>query len=426
MSGPISTADGEKVAASGLSIFSKYDTLKQRVDVVKKLGIDPFDMTFDDIMGPTRGRIGNREIILAGTNNYLGLTYDPAARAAAKDAIDRHGTGTTGSRIANGTYVEHEQLERDLAAHLGKPSCIVFTTGYVTNLAAMAGLAGPNDVIFIDADAHACIIDGTRLAGTTTVRFRHNNPADLDKRLSRQKIPEGGHALVVIEGLYSMFGDIAPIDEFVAVAHKHGAYLYVDEAHSYGVFGPTGAGIAEEQGVLDQIDFYSGTFSKSLASVGGFCASRHPEFELLRKVMRPYMFTASAAPSNICAAQAALEAIKTRPELRHNITTRAAQLHAGLNAMGFDLCAPASPVIAVRRPNEVQAAMEWNWLLQEGVYVNLAVPPGTPESSSLLRISVSAAHTEDDVNAILSRFKALKDNSGEIMAEMMSRMQAAI
>lgn len=411
---------------SGLSIFSKYDPLKQRASVLEKVGVDPFDMTFDDIMGPTRGRIGNREIILAGTNNYLGLTYDEAAREAAKDAIDRHGTGTTGSRIANGTYVEHEQLERDLAAHLGKPSCIVFTTGYVTNLAAMAGLAGPNDVIFIDADAHACIIDGTRLAtNKTTVRFRHNDPENLDRRLSRQAITDGGHALVVIEGLYSMFGDIAPIAEFAEVCERHGAYLYVDEAHSYGVFGPTGCGIAEAQGCLDKIDFYSGTFSKSLASVGGFCASRHPEFELLRKVMRPYMFTASAAPANICAAQAALDAIKTRPELRHNITARAAQLHAGLAEMGFDLCAPASPVIAVRRPNEAQAAMEWNWLLKEGVYVNLAVPPGTPQSSSLLRISVSAAHTVEDVNAILSRFKALQDNSAEIMGEMMRRLQAS-
>lgn len=406
------------------TIFDKYDPLKQRVSAMQGIGIDPFNMTFDDIMGPTRGRIGNREIILAGTNNYLGLTYDEGAREAAKDAIDRHGTGTTGSRIANGSYVEHEKLEKDLAAHLGKPSCVVFTTGYVTNLAAMAGLAGPNDVIFIDADAHACIIDGTRLAGTTTVRFRHNNPTDLDKRLARQKIPEGGHALVVIEGLYSMFGDIAPIDEFAEVTQRHGAYLYVDEAHSYGVFGPTGAGIAEEQGVLDKIDFYSGTFSKSLASVGGFCASKHPEFELLRKVMRPYMFTASAAPANICAAQAALDAIKSRPELRHNIQTRARQLHDGLNKMGFDLCAPASPVIAIRRPNEGQAAMEWAWLLREGVYVNLAVPPGTPQSSSLLRISVSAAHTEADVNAILEKFRALKQNSAEILGEMMRTLQA--
>lgn len=416
--------DARASSALGLSIFSKYEPLRQRAELVGKIGIDPFNMAFDDIMGPTRGRVGNREIILAGTNNYLGLTYDEAARTAAKDAIDRHGTGTTGSRIANGSYVEHEKLERDLADHLRKPSCIVFTTGYVTNLAAMAGLAGPDDVIFIDADAHACIIDGTRLAGTTTVRFRHNNPADLDKRLGRQKISEGGHALVVIEGLYSMFGDIAPMAEFAEVCERHGAYLYVDEAHSYGVFGEGGRGIAEEQGCLDQIDFYSGTFSKSLASVGGFCASKHPEFELLRKVMRPYMFTASAAPSNICAAQAALDAIKARPELRHNIMARAAQLHAGLDALGFDLCAPASPVIAVRRPNEVQAAIEWNWLLREGVYVNLAVPPGTPQSSSLLRISVSAAHTTEDVDAILTRFKALKENGDAIMADMMQQMQA--
>ena len=424
----MSGAGGSDVesGSAGLNIFSKYAQLSQRASLIDKLGIDPFNMTFDDIMGPTRGRIGNREIILAGTNNYLGLTYDEGARAAAKDAIDRHGTGTTGSRIANGSYAEHAKLERDLAEHLGKPSCIVFTTGYVTNLAAMSGLAGPNDVIFIDADAHACIIDGTRLAtNKTTVRFRHNSPADLDKRLSRQAIPEGGNALVVIEGLYSMFGDIAPIAEFADVCRRHGAYLYVDEAHSYGVFGEGGRGISEEQGVLDDIDFYSGTFSKSLASVGGFCASKHPEFELLRKVMRPYMFTASAAPSNICAAQAALDALKTRPELRANITARAAQLHAGLADLGFDLCAPASPVIAVRRPNEAQAAMEWNWLLREGVYVNLAVPPGTPQSSSLLRISVSAAHTSEDIGAILAKFRALQENGAQIMADGMRRLQAA-
>ena len=407
------------------TIFDKYDPLKQRATLIQRLGIDPFNMTFDDIMGPTRGRVGNREIILAGTNNYLGLTYDEATRNAAKDAIDRHGTGTTGSRIANGSYREHETLEKDLADHLGKPSCIVFTTGYVTNLAAMAGLAGPNDVIFIDADAHACIIDGTRLAGTTTVRFRHNNPADLDKRLGRQSFKDGGHALVVIEGLYSMFGDIAPIAEFAEVCKKHGAYLYVDEAHSYGVFGPTGCGIAEEQGVLDDIDFFSGTFSKSLASVGGFCASKHPEFELLRKAMRPYMFTASAAPANICAAQAAHEAIRNRPELRHNIQARAKQLHEGLSDLGFDLCAPASPVIAIRRQNEAQAAIEWNWLLKEGVYVNLAVPPGTPQSSSLLRISVSAAHSVEDVKAILSTFKKLRDENASILSEMMLKMQSA-
>jgi len=408
-----------------MSLFDKFAPLQARYDMMMKIGKDPFGVKFDDIISATRGRIGNREIILAGTNNYLGLTFDADCMAAAKNAIDTHGTGTTGSRIANGSYSEHVELEAALAAHLNMPSCIVFTTGYQTNLSAIAGLTSEKDVIFMDADAHACIIDGTRLTGASTIRFRHNSPEDLDKRLRRQGEIEGGNALVVIEGLYSMFGDIAPVDEFVDVTHRHGGYLYIDEAHSYGVFGPTGCGIAEEQGVLDKVDFYAGTFSKSLASVGGFCASRHTEFEITRKVMRAYMFTASATPANISAARVAVDKIIARPDLRANIKARSEQLHRGLMEMQYDLCADPSPVIAVRRPNEAIAAMEWNWLMNNGIYVNLAVPPGTPQSSSLLRISLSAAHTEDDINAILKGFNDLKNQQGALMQDMSKALSAA-
>lgn len=408
-----------------MSLFDKYAPLQTRVDMMLKIGKDALGVEFDDILNATRGRIGNREILLAGSNNYLGLTFDEDCMDAAKKAIDDHGTGTTGSRIANGTYTEHVDLEKAIAEHLGMPSCIVFSTGYQTNLAAISGLAGDKDVIFMDADAHACIIDGTRLTGASTIRFRHNNPEDLDKRLKRQGEIEGGNALVVIEGMYSMFGDIAPIDEFLDVTHRHGGYLYIDEAHSYGIFGPTGCGIAEAQGVLDQVDFISSTFSKSLASIGGFCASKHPEFEITRKVMRPYMFTASPTPSNVSAARAAVEKIKTGGALRDNLMARAKQLHKGLSEMQYDLCADPSPVIAVRRPNEAVAAMEWNALIENGVYVNLAVPPGTPQSSSLLRISLSAAHTEEDINTILKAFVDLKDNQGALMAGMASKLQAA-
>ena len=404
------------------SIFDKYAILQSRVDLMMKIGKDALGLKFDDIVSATKGKIDGREILLAGTNNYLGLTFDDDCMKAAKNAVDKHGTGTTGSRVANGSYNEHIQLEKALAKHLKMESCVVFTTGYQTNLAAISGLAGDNDVIFMDADAHACVIDGTRLTSSSTIRFRHNNPEDLDKRLKRQGDISDGHALVVIEGMYSMFGDIAPVDEFVDVTHRHGGYLYIDEAHSYGVFGPTGCGIAEEQGVLDKIDFISGTFSKSLASVGGFCASRHKEFEILRKVMRPYMFTASATPSNICAALMAVEKVKEGHHLRKNLKTRSLQLHSGLSEMGYDICADASPVIAVRRPNEAVAAMEWNWLIENGVYVNLAVPPGTPQSSSLLRISLSAAHTEMDINTILKAFSNLKSNQQELMARMSARL----
>ena len=407
------------------SIFDKFAPLQSRVDIMMKVGTDALGVKFDDILSATHGRIGNREILLAGTNNYLGLTFDADCVAAAKKAVDDHGTGTTGSRIANGTYVGHTDLEEALASHLNMPSCVVFTTGYQTNLAAIGGLAGDKDVIFMDADAHACIIDGTRLTNASTIRFRHNSPADLDKRLTRLGPIEGGHPLVVIEGLYSMFGDIAPVDEFVDVTHRHGGYLYIDEAHSYGVFGPTGCGIAEQQGVLDKVDFISGTFSKSLASVGGFCASRHKEFEITRKVMRPYMFTASATPSNIAAARAAVDKVKQGTHLRDNLNARAKQLHQGLSELQFDLCADPSPIIAVRRANEAVAAMEWNWLMENGVYVNLAVPPGTPQSSSLLRISLSAAHTKEDIDTLIQAFKGLNENQGAMMQAMAAKMQAA-
>ena len=407
-----------------MSLFDKYASLENRLSLVMKLiGRDPLGVKFDDIISPVRGKIGDQEIILAGSNNYLGLTFDPDCMKAAQDAVSDHGTGTTGSRVANGSYTEHVDLEAAIAEHLGMPSCIIFSTGYQTNLAAIGGLTNEKDVIFMDADAHACIIDGTRLTGASTIRFRHNSPEDLDKRLSRLGDIEGS-PFVVIEGLYSMFGDIAPIGEFIDVTHKHGGYLYIDEAHSYGVFGPTGCGIAEEQGVLGKVDFIAGTFSKSLASVGGFCASKHAEFEIARKVMRPYMFTASPTPANVAAARAAVEKIKEKPELRANIKIRAEQLHRGLSEMQFDLCADPSPVIAVRRPNEAVAAMEWNWLLENGVYVNLAVPPGTPQSSSLLRISLSAAHTEADVDEILARFQDLKAMQGKLMQDMAAKLAA--
>lgn len=405
-----------------MDIFDKFSTLKSRTDLVTKLGTDPFGVKFDDIENATRGRIGNRSIVLAGTNNYLGLTFDEDCMAASINAIKAHGTGTTGSRIANGSYTEHVDLEDALAEHTGMASAIVFSTGYQTNLAAIATLAGPKDVLFIDADSHACIIDGCRLSAAPTIRFRHNSPADLDKRLTRRGPIEDGIALVIIEGLYSMFGDRAPIAEFVDVCQKHGAYLYIDEAHSFGVFGPTGCGLAEEEGVLDKVDFISGTFSKSLASIGGFCLSKHKGFEITRKAMRAYMFTASPTPSNVAAARAALDKIAEKPELRDSLRDRGLQLHKGLSELGFDLCGPPSPIIAVRRPNEIVAATEWNWLLEQGVYVNLAVPPGTPQSSSLLRISLSAAHTKEDINIILKAFKDMLGQSETLMAKVQAVM----
>lgn len=398
-----------------MSIFSKFDPYLERLSKALQIGRSPVGIQFDEILSATRGIVDGKEVIMVGTNNYLGLTFDEKCVAAAKAAIDSHGTGTTGSRVANGNYAEHAKLEQSISKFMGMASTIVFSTGYQTNLAAISALVGDKDQVFIDADSHACIYDATRLSTGSTIRFRHNNAEDLDKRLARTEKPEGDR-LVVVEGMYSMFGDLAPIDELTEVAHKHGAMIYVDEAHSFGSFGPNGRGLSEEQGVLDKVDFYSATFSKSLASIGGFCSSKHPQFEMLR-VSRPYMFTASSSPSSIASAQAALDHIIANKGVHENLWARSRQLHAGLAEMGFDLAADASPVIAIRRPSEEIAIRDFNTLLDRGVYVNFSGPPATPAGISLLRLSVSAAHTEEEIDQVLTVFKTLAQDNAVTAAE---------
>ena len=368
---------------------------------------DPFGVSMDEMKGPTRAIVDGKEIVLAGTNNYLGLTYDDRAVEEATKAVREQGTGTTGSRFANGTYAGHKQLEQDIADFLGMKHCIVFSTGYQANLGVISALAHPpHDVILIDADCHACIYDGCQLSGAETVRFRHNDPESLDKRLSRLDESVKGK-LVCLEGMYSMFGDVAPVKELTEVAHKHGAMVLLDEAHSFGVFGETGRGASEAVDIIDLVDFYTGTFSKSLASIGGFVASNHHELEYLRFSSRPYMFTASPSPANIAAASAALSRMREDSTMRTTLWENAKRVHAAFTQLGFDLCAEPSPVIAVKLANREEAFVAWNFLMENGVYVNLAIPPGTPNATSILRMSVSAAHTNDDIDVVVGAYTAL-------------------
>ncbi|NIA71490.1 aminotransferase class I/II-fold pyridoxal phosphate-dependent enzyme [Pelagibius litoralis] len=387
-----------------MSLLDKYDQVSARHKRLLALGRDPFDVCMDRIVSATEAIIGGRDVILVGTNNYLGLTFDPDCIAAAADALAREGTGTTGSRIANGTYASHRELEEEIAAFLGRRSAMVFPTGYQANLGILAGLAGPKDIILLDADSHASIYDGCRLSGATLVRFRHNSPADLDKRLERLD-GEAASKLVVVEGIYSMLGDQAPLDEFVDVKQRHGVELLVDEAHSLGVFGERGRGLAEAAGVEEEVDYVVGTFSKSLGAVGGFGASDNPGFERLRYTSRPYMFTASSSPSSIATVLATLEKVRSRPELRRQLWENARALYKGLMDLGFSVCAEASPIIALKMPNETAAVFMWNALLEAGVYVNLALPPGTPDGSCLLRCSLSASHTPQQVKRICEVFE---------------------
>ncbi len=388
-----------------MDLFDKFSSLPGQYEKIKAVGENPFGVCIEKIERPTLGIVNGRSTVLAGTNNYLGLTFDESCIEAARSALIEHGTGTTGSRIANGTYAGHRDLEDSIARFLNKRSAIVYPTGYQANLGTIAGLCGPEDTVLIDADCHACIYDGVKLSGANVIRFRHNSAEDLDKRLSR--IADGNtNILVIVEGLYSMFGDVAPLKDFVEVKNRHGAYLYVDEAHSVGVFGATGQGVAEAQGVLDDVDFIAGTFSKSLGTIGGFAASNHPEFELLRVASRPYMFTASISPATVASVTECLEQIRQRgPALMQRLWANAEKLYRGVTALGLTVSAPLGPIVAVRMPDKETAVFFWNRLLENGVYVNLAIPPGTPNSTSLLRCSVSAAHTPEDIDAILRAFE---------------------
>jgi 8-amino-7-oxononanoate synthase len=399
-----------------MDVFDKYALVSGRHAKVVQAGADPFGVCVNELLSATRGRIDGRDTILVGTNNYLGLTLDPACMEAAVGAIREHGTGTTGSRIANGTYAIHRALEQEIADFMHRRGALVFPTGYQANLGMLAGLAGPRDVILMDADSHSSIYDGCRLSGATVVRFRHNDADDLDRRLTRLA-DQGECKLIIVEGIYSMLGDQAPLREFAEVKARHGAYLLVDEAHSVGVLGKNGRGAAEQQDVEAAVDFVAGTFSKSLGAVGGFIASDHPKFDVLRFCCRQYMFTASSCPSSIASVRTAFRRIREEPELRQRLWANADALYDGLTALGFEVCSAKSPIIAVRLPDEETAFWAWNRLLEHGVYVNLALPPGTPNGACLLRCSVSAAHTPDEVAEVCERFARMAADLTEAGAD---------
>jgi len=390
-----------------MGLFDKFSGLTAARGELSALGIDPFGVEIERIVSPTEGIIHGRHTILAGTNNYLGLTFNPECIAAAHRALDTEGTGTTGSRMANGSYSGHRRLEEELAAFYGVRDAIVFSTGYQANLGLLAGLTGPGDVVLLDADCHASIYDGCRMSGVEVIRFRHNSVEDLAKRLRRLG-PRAAETLIIIEGIYSMLGDRAPLKEIVDVKRESGGYLLVDEAHSLGVLGERGRGLIEEAGVMADADFVVGTFSKSLGGAGGFCVSDRPELDLVRYSSRPYIFTASPSPATIASTRQALRILADGQQLRARLRDNYERLHAGLAALGYTLGALPSPVIAVVFDDKIATLRFWRDLLQRGVYVNLMLPPATPNGVSLIRCSVSAAHTSGQIDAVCAAFADLR------------------
>jgi 8-amino-7-oxononanoate synthase len=389
-----------------MGLLSKHLAQSEAYSEIQRYGVNPFNVRFDTILSPTEGELDGKRMILVGTNNYLGLTFDPECIEASVEAVRTWGTGTTGSRIANGSFDGHLALEAALAKFYGRKHAMVFTTGYQANLGVLSTLVGRGDHLILDADSHASIYDGSRLGHSEVIRFRHNDPDDLYKRLRRLK-DDPGEKLVVVEGIYSMMGDVAPLKEIAQVKREMGAYLLVDEAHSMGVLGEKGRGLAELVGVEDEVDFVVGTFSKSLGAIGGFCVSDADDFDIMRVTSRPYMFTASLPPAVVASTLTALRRAEEDAGLRARLISNSHRLYDGLNAMGYVTGPKASPIVAVVMPDQATSLGMWNALLQGGVYLNLALPPATPNNQPLLRSSVSAAHTPEQIDKVLAVFEAV-------------------
>ena len=389
-------------------LFEKFDYMARFQAELNAQDVIPFGAVTEKILSATEAIVNGRKVILAGTNNYLGLSYDPRCISAAQEAAGKWGVGTTGSRLANGTFQEHEDLERELAAFHGVNHSIIFTTGFAATMGMCATLVSPGEVLLLDADSHASIYAGAQLSGAEIIRFKHNDPDDLAKRLRRLG-DRAKQTLIVVEGIYSMLGDTAPLQEIAAVKREYGGWLFIDEAHSMGVLGIHGRGAAEAAGIESEVDFIAGTFSKSLGATGGYCVSRHPELETIRYCIRSYIFTASSSPMMVACTRKALQILQSEPALRRQLHDNFNRLYKGLQSLGLPIGPSPSPVVAVALEDRAQAIKCWNALMEAGVYVNLVVPPASPSTNFLLRNSVSAAHSSEQIDRIISAYAGLKE-----------------
>jgi len=385
-----------------MSLLDKLAAIESRLAAFGD-GPVPFDTTIDEVLSPTEVMIGGRRTIMCGSNNYLGLSFHPEVIAAAQAAVARDGAGTTGSRAANGTFAAHRRLERLFARVYGKPHAMIFSTGYQANLGLISGLCQADDTVLVDMESHASIYDGARLSGARLFQFRHNSPTDLRKKLEKQ--PQPSRCLVVVEGLYSISGDVAPLREIVAICRDAGALLMVDEAHSFGVYGDHGLGYSEAEGVLDDVDFIVGTFSKTLAGIGGYAVSKHRALKFLHFAARPYVFTASGSPANIAGVEAALMLQQAHPGLREQLWQNVRRVRSGLQAAGFTIGATESPIVPVVIGTADRAAGMWQALLERGVYTNIVMPPACHPDACVLRTSYSAAHSPAQIDEVVAAFE---------------------
>lgn len=388
-----------------MTSFRKLEDIQNRLAKYPD-GESAFGFLFDRIISATEAVKDGNSFVLAGANNYLGLNHHPDVIAASVKTTREQGLGTTGSRLANGTYPSHLKLEQDLASFYDCPQALTFSTGYQANVGILSSLCDPDTAVIVDGERHASIIDGCRLGGAKIRRFAHNDVADLKTKL--QSVP-ASRKMVVVEGIYSMSGDVAPLREIADITQAENAVLIVDEAHSVGVLGTTGRGLAEALGVEDKVDMIVGTFSKSLGAVGGFAVSKSINLRHLKLDARSYVYSASLPPGIVEAVRTGFNLIKTEPALRLRLQANILALGETLENLGLAAGHPQVPIFALPFANPFDAYYVWRALLDNFIYVNLVVPPASPNGQAMLRLSVSAAHTNEQIGNIADALKiALK------------------
>lgn len=391
-------------------IFSKAFNFT-KADEVKAMGLYPYFKPLTETDGTVVVIEGNK-VIMAGSNNYLGLTNDERLIEAAQNAITRYGTGCTGSRYLNGTLDLHLELEEKLATFLNKEACVLFSTGYQTNEGAIQTIAGRNDEIYSDRDNHACIVVGTLCSNAKTIRFGHNDMEQLRKQLEKSD-PDTGK-IIVSDGVFSMSGQLANVPELTKLAKEFGARLYLDDAHAIGVIGKGGRGSASVFGLDDDVDLISGTFSKSFASLGGFLVGERPVIEYIRHNSPAHIFSASMPPANAATVLKALEILKEETWRLDRLDYISDYMRKGLKDLGFNVWTSSTPIIPVVIGEMMDCFKFWKDLFEAGVYANAVVPPAVPHGQSLIRTSYSATHTDDQLDAILEAFRKIGIKHGII------------
>jgi 8-amino-7-oxononanoate synthase len=383
----------------GSGIFGKCLQFTQ-ADDTKALGIYPYFRLIETGQD-TEVVVDGRKMLMLGSNSYLELTTHPKVKERAIEAIRRYGTGCAGSRFLNGTLPIHLELERRLAALVGKEAALVFGTGYQTNTGVISCLVQAGEYILSDKLNHACIVDGAHLSPGTMIRYKHSDMRDLERRLAG--LPLSAGKLIVSDGVFSMEGNICELASIVRLAHKYGAQVMLDDAHAIGVLGPGGAGTAAHFDLTDHVDLIMGTFSKSLAAIGGFIASSERVINYVKHHSRPFIFSASAAPASVAAVLAALDIMRDEPERIERLWENARFMKQGLDALGFDTGASQTPVIPIVVGDVERCFQVWRWLHDQGIFINPVVPPAVPPRRTMVRISLTAGHTRQQLSWALDK-----------------------